>query len=419
MKIKKLTADHLLLYGHPERFAKNYLDLDTKIVTKEDVIAMSTNRQAIDTDTWIMVGFMYRVTHFNHDNVIDTSNPYQQVKKRAKRNYDRIFSFGDLQGGTFAIISAATEQSKKIMQYKNQECVIGAPFAIINPKYSQSNIRKDMSVFMTGKPLIPLKQNITNILPTVTPKDPQGGETTFFFVENKILQVQQPELCGKGDIQPASCAGTFCDRMHRFKTKNEACGCFHRPNGGNLSAVVLEVDINTNPPELMLDVTEHRSLRTTQLFIKNIEMINTASREEHDDIRKPVIRAVRNCVNHINNRGGFTLIGTVSRGMSQDQSNNKGEKVESNKANTALCYVYPTNEHIINSDAYQWTMLDPRNIPPIPINLVDDNNDPANGTATNEAQNQNQNNTEPPSADEAQNQNQTNTETPPPLQINA
>ena len=363
----KLSSDQISKYVEEKasKFSKTYINESTKLLTKTEVV---TNQ--MDTDTWMMIGILYKVTHFNHDNYLDTSN-YQPIRKRSKRNYDRIFSFGDLEGGTFAVITNNAEQSKSMMFYNIEEIAPGTPFALINTKNSEgATLRLDMPVVKCEIPFIPLKTSIYDILPSISPINPEPGETTFFLLKYQQLKFFGAHLVGKGDVIPTSCTGFFCDRMNRFKSRNEACGCFHRNNIGNFSSVVLESDIILQAQEETFKVFNHRSLRTTLLYMINIDEISTKSREVRELFRSQFSLSVKNCTQYFNENGGFTVSGVITRGNVFDESNNN-QLIGSCRPTHYFCFIHPTKHSIVGDTSHTGHQFDPKKH----IIVLDDNNE--------------------------------------------
>lgn len=385
ISIDNFTIDELAKHLEPgfDRIKNNFFNNHAVFVTKQDII-----RNDLKADIWITFRFLYRVTHFNHDNVHDQSSIYVRMQKKVRKNYDGIFSFGDPQGGTFVVVSTHHIQSKAYMKYKSVDCAIGVPFAIINPTITGGVMRTDMFIVETSQPFIPLRQDITQRIPRCPPIDPTVQETTFFMLENQQLKVQGQTLIGKGDIIPTSCAGLFCDRMHRFKSQNEACGCFHRATTGNTSAIVLEMKIDVVPYDTRLHSDYHRSFRFTQLLMTNIEALSQSAKDDRDDYKLLCIDRVRNCIDYINNHGGFTLLGTITRGSQQDASGNapgnQGNSIEAQNTKTHFCYIYPTRRFIAERDEYKRLRLDPRIKP---VHLLDSDEDSNDDDDDNDEQN--------------------------------
>jgi hypothetical protein len=118
--------------------------------------------------------------------------------------------------------------------------------------------------------------------------------------------------------------------------------------------VVLEYSIYMKVVELAeMDYTidKDRSLRTTKLFVNglaNVGAVNFSTLpEEHMKLKQ----AINQCVDYINRRGGFTVIGTVSLGRTRDP-NNPSVMVDSDVPTYHLCYLFPTNQRIMDSSEY-------------------------------------------------------------------
>ncbi len=66
--------------------------------------------------------------------------------------------------------------------------------------------------------------------------------------------------------------------------------------------------------------------------------------------------SINNCVDYINQHGGFTIMGTIALGRTRDP-NNPGVLVDSDVPTYRICYLFPTNQKIIDEQEYQQHMM--------------------------------------------------------------
>jgi pullulanase/glycogen debranching enzyme len=65
----------------------------------------------------------------------------------------------------------------------------------------------------------------------------------------------------------------------------------------------------------------------------------------------------KNCVDYINQHDGFTIMGTIALGRKRDP-NNPGVLVDSDVPTYCICYLFPTNQKIIDEKEYQCMMYE-------------------------------------------------------------
>ena len=321
-----------------------------------------------------MIGILYKVTHFNHDNNLDAM---AQARKKQKKGYDRMFFFGDIKGGTYCIVGMNEKRSRTMCHHCVSDIAVGQAY-VLEKCYTNdgSTLRNDMPVLSFASKFYPLVDEFVEELdPIPIMKPDTGGETTFFIIKNAKVELLDITLVGKGDTYPPCCNGKFCDRMTRLKSNREACGCFAM--NAMTSSVVLEVDIKhiDENKAHCFKANEHRSLRTTEMFIDNLALLCTNSTEQRAAYAHRLEDCVEACNDYINNNGGYTIMGTVSRGQMSDISN-VNEKVASTRVTFAVSYIQPTNLGLLKEPEYRSMMF--RLFPePAVIDLVDDVHPPA------------------------------------------
>ena len=363
-----------------QKFSDTHITKTSKFVNKTD-LKLKKN----DVNEPLMFGILYKIIHRSYRNYSDTNYTHKPVIKKHK-SYDRIFLFGELEGGTFAVVNYDYDQSWAMMTYAINEIAIGTPFILVNPKLSKGlTLLIDMPTIKSELPLIPLKLQVYDILPIVKPSDPEAEETTFFLLKEAQVQFIRPRLIGKGDVIPPSCNGCFCDRKSRRYGYDEDCGCFNRMIDGSLHGIVLESDIIVHHHDCTFQTEDVRSWRTTNLFVRNINKISHNSRAKRDQYWKPFAKSVECCAKQINNNRGFTVVGTKTRKLVEDCSDNYS-LISSSKPSQNISFLHPTDNTVLLDDKYRFFQLDPTIKRGEIIDLEDDTNKSAPNTRVKEKQ---------------------------------
>ena len=113
----------------------------------------------------------------------------------------------------------------------------------------------------------------------------------------------------------------------------------------------------SDEPAGMLIVSNFRSKRTTGLFITDQAMRYALANKQPE---LPAVRAaIDQCVTHINNNGGWSLVGWIRTGVTSDASDASNlsglanENMASVTTRPHVSYLFPTDPTVINTDAYR------------------------------------------------------------------
>jgi hypothetical protein len=345
--------------------AKTQVQLSTKLVSIREIIGSKCE------EDYIVVGFMVKVTHANHDRQEDTSMKGQYSKK-VKKNYNRIFQFADKEGFVFCVICDDDPHSRNIMKHVIDINAVGRAFALYEPKIHTGHVlRLDMPIIRCDAALMPLENSIYSAVRDIPLSPPtQGNETTFFHLSGMMLRFTSVQLIGKGDGEPPSCAGFFCDRKEPLKISH-SCGCFTHAAQGNLSSVVLATDVIS---DLSKDQTKwfridsNRSFLMTTMFITSPESIGILQQQLRQSENNKVRKAVRECFEHINtgDRGGFTISGIITRGETHDASD-QTQLIFSETVTYHATYIQPTKLEVLEQEAFvklKYEYIPPTKDPP-------------------------------------------------------
>ena len=120
-----------------------------------------------------------------------------------------------------------------------------------------------------------------------------------------------------------------------------------------VSPIVLEYSADFVNKEKAISLSYLRSFRMTSLFIKNANTVGLNMKGANRIVKLKEMRAaVRNCWEYINEHGGFTIAGTVSKGMRKDLSD-PTVYVLSDESTYNICFLMPTNMGLLDTDDFQ------------------------------------------------------------------
>ena len=330
-------------------FIYSCLDNDTKILSIEELLMNTAPKE-----NYVVLGTMFDICHANRDRDDDTHNKNgYPTSKKVKKNYNRIYEFGNTDGTTFCIICESETKGKTILSFWQGIC-IGQNFLLFEPKQvKDQTLRKDMPVLDVSNPLVPLMDYVPTLLPAIQIREPnQSGEATFFLLQKQRIRLSGCEIRGAGDVAPPSCSGYACDRKDEEKPSH-ACGCFRNMNIGKVSPIVLEYSVDFIYKDKPISLSYLRSFRTTCLFIKNANTLGLNMKGGNRIVKLKEMRvAVALACEYINEHGGFTIAGTVSKGMRKDLSD-PSSLVLSDESTYNLCFLMPSNMELMNQEEFQ------------------------------------------------------------------
>jgi hypothetical protein len=330
-------------------------------------------------DEYVTIGILYRMLHYRHDQTNETEERYPSSNKKQKKDYNRIFMFGDTQGKVFCIICQTDSHSSTLMAHCKELIGIGTPFVVVEPHINHNSMLKvDMATITTGLPIIPMDHSFVTRFPIhrVTPPSLEKEET-YFVCHNQKLTIASVYPEGKADMYKLSCSGKLCDRK-MIGGKNQTCGCFN--SSDNWSSFVLQYSVqyagDTFAPEdfcedcgggigrIAASCNDERSLRTTELFMKDGDKLGPLQRADRLALARDIRKSVKKCVDYINANGGFTIVGTAMVGVRIDENEAAGTRrtVMSEHPTFHAAYVMPTDSKLPDREDYKKLKYDASNM---------------------------------------------------------
>jgi hypothetical protein len=302
--------------------------------------------------------------------------------------YNRIFLFASLDGHPFQIITYSEQETNKMFSYcwNPNTSAVGNPFVLVHPDVDRrrSSIQSQVPTLSVQVPFLPLDIGFMKYvpkLPAVPPAADCESAVTVFCYHNVNLNIANAVLRGSSDVRPPCCNGYWCDRKLKYQP-NGACGCL-RTSPLSCKAIVLEYDIDLEETEIassaalmakeddddnLLLLQRERSLRTTQLFMSLAEISSPLRQLEVYNEHAELKGSVKECCNYINNKGGFTIIGTISRTVqkkdndddddSDDDDDDDDDDDNDQRTNSIhVAYLYPSNVSVPSNPMYKQKMF--------------------------------------------------------------
>lgn len=275
-------------------------------------------------------------------------------QKLASKNYtyNRFFLCADLSSPStcVAIITQTTGETHELLKLTYGSVFVGTDFYIHEPNLTNRTIGKSLLPVMSlsRKSLLPLKDSVLPSQDTGEISVPSGvGECAYFIkrdVHVTFFRIRVPD-----DV---SCAGVQCDRQK----PTGGCTCMH--NGPGL-AMIYEFDVAIpNSQELQMGKDNFvsdgfRSLRTTSVFFHDFTKHANETTREIEDAAQSVRRGqIRAMVGHINENGGWQIVGWSKMGEVSDHAH-ETETVENRELTYHISYLYPQDPAIIQTEAFQ------------------------------------------------------------------
>jgi hypothetical protein len=257
-------------------------------------------------------------------------------------NYNRYFLLADLQNPPrcAALMPRTIQETSNLLKYTQGDTLLGSTYCIYEPNLSFQSLGDTTPILsIANESLLPVEPAFNGLTTTerllAYPTKP--GEINYFILTGKPITLKRITLA-----KDVSCSGIQCDRQ---KPKGE-CVCIHTTSSNSL---VYSFDV-IFPISTRIDsdgsttVHSFRSLRTTELFFYNFEQHASTVTPEDELGRTSLYRKKINAmVEHINNHGGWTIVGWFMLGSTTDAANIQ-EKVENYDMTLHLSYLSPSTD---------------------------------------------------------------------------
>ena len=224
---------------------------------------------------------------------------------------------------------------------------IGSYLRILAPCEIEKNLQ-GIPLIVTKKSAIAMREPLT--LPNIPINKEIYGDTAVSSILNgKYIS------CTRTDATDTTCSGLLCDKqcVSDWNTQNRGCGCFSKNANRSPIAlshtVVIESAIGLEP----LVMTEFSSSKFNKLFLKDHIPASVRLQCFEDETLDGVEDAIEECMDFINNNGGFTIVLWYRRGAINDvsllgQRSTEDGQIAAGNVNYHIIQISPTNRDLLD-----------------------------------------------------------------------
>jgi hypothetical protein len=212
---------------------------------------------------------------------------------------------------------------KNLNHRDNGAVSVGSIIRMMCPMPIESYMRNDTPIVQSPYPVILLKFP-TCLFAISMNQEIEANASLAFVYNNTQASINMVFPTKK------SCSGNFCD-CQRVNDWNgsRGCGCYGMSQ--NSSSLVFKHAIDISTATNSMSMSEFLSLKFSQLYLSgDIPGSCKLYMLQYTDAAMNMQIAVEECVETINNNGGFTVIGWYKRGIINDQSLLEARKIVSN-----------------------------------------------------------------------------------------
>jgi hypothetical protein len=257
----------------------------------------------------------------------------------------------------FVIICNTHQDSTRLLQRctRSQEGV-GDMFIIIEPDMVECYLGENSSVPIVEFPkdFYPVTNRFVDSVPTTKLIMPEMDHTVYFCMHKEKIQ------CHRATLEVSTCSGSFCDRQRSDLGINQKCGCSYVKTKGNTD-LVIDVDVTFDVDKQFnlsgkTTVPRFRSWRYSNLFVTDMTMWPKLN---PDDDLSALRQAMTDVTKHVNDNGGWTIIGWIRTGRVKDGSSdvNTSDQIEPEFAKIHITYLFPSENAIATTEAIKALQL--------------------------------------------------------------
>ena len=279
----------------------------------------------------------------------------QKINAQQQNNYSIMLILTDAMNLelTFALLFKTKADYQHLFgPAMSEQIIIGDTVAFLGLRPSEESLGGKIMVLGNPRLGVAIKPTI-HIWPTKNPKAAEeAGEQKGFYCNGKQLALHRIQILKNTNVVP--CTNTSCDRQI---IKNHTC--FGKSNA--FSAIVMKCEVRIldtigyEPQYSYTTFDEFRSFRFSTLFFKNINTFANVSTDLAPSIWE-IEDSVTKITKHINNNGGWTVVGWHRLGEIVDPDT--GEKMISTTTNGHLVHARPTNLSILNTNQYKELLIE-------------------------------------------------------------
>ena len=274
-------------------------------------------------------------------------------------------------------VMEAENQNKRLWSHNtalrdNGSITIGRVLRMVKPQPIDNILRDGVPSNVTTEAFVPMKDpDPINMVQIPIKTNIQGDDLEAFSLNKCTVRVvdSTPEETG--------CAGFFCDkqRIHEAKLYRQGCGCYCWSDRKNNMVLDHKLRIYHKESGTKIYCSSYTSIRFSSLY-QNRPFSASVRRRELDRTTQffELKKCVDDCIQLINNNGGFTVVGWYKRGMVNDRvilSATEGAdervkrmfstevtQVDSGKLHIHPCLITPSNTTFSNKASVLRSRLD-------------------------------------------------------------
>lgn len=223
---------------------------------------------------------------------------------------------------------------------------VGDMFAIKDPEVGANTLGESIHVLKSPAHIVGIVDQGWSEVPIRS--STEANQQVFFDEVGKYLHVVEPELLvGGGDFP--NCKGRTCDRQ------SKCLGCFGK--APTTRPIVLRCNVHVmDCPEYnevtgRADFQRFTSLAFSALFFQDISSMSRRHPAEIGALYDDIDDAVTKIVHHINQNGGWRVVGWHRRGVVQDTET--GDATLSEQTQGHITLLVPTDTSVVETLAFK------------------------------------------------------------------
>ena len=316
----------------------------------DDLVSSFTDSDRETVTLPFLFGVLLKISppadHKNEGNQVtqfrtDKSHKRQKI---VTGGYKKQLLFGDLRDPkcqTFSILEPTNDTHNMLFQNKSMENVtVGALVAITSPT-SGGTLPSGALIIKTDRPLVFL--TAPEIPERPLHQEKAQEDLLFFVLKNKTVQIRK-----SSSVTPieTACNGKACDRLQAAKNPKAVCGCWSQSSRSDTTAknTVLKFTFYfRDSDDRILEVEDFTSLKWSKLLFSKGQIL--AERDEllKHNVFQELQVTFRRIITHVNNNGGWTIVGWFKRAEVKDEDKELTEdNVLRENIKINVSHLYPT-----------------------------------------------------------------------------
>ena len=254
---------------------------------------------------------------------------------------NRVLIFADASDKSsqvFAIILHNKTALSQLMNHSNlcNTISIGDMVMIYEPTVADRTLGGSIPILQYFTCIVPLKTNIWHPEKEITMSSEANNQ--IHFVRHSLpIELSVLQILTQNQVP---CIGTTCDRQ-----TVKCTGCHGMPNLRKNFVFSVNVEIkNQRSYNAQTGIASFvfRSYNFTKLLLQDIDSFCRLDLQEMQTHRMPLRKAMQKIVSHVNNNGGWTVIGWHRKGIvtvdgiTEENTNTKGHIIRLEPTNKTL-----------------------------------------------------------------------------------